>query len=99
MAFLGLGLGSASPPDPAFDPLLKTLSNRTDAPIMLPAELPKELQNVAIDQDVQGDKYTIRFLSGPPDDITEPYIRVSPESAEMSLTPGLWAALHLAPAL
>ena len=43
---------------------------------MLPAELSKELKNVAIDQDVKGDKYSILFLTGPPDDATEPYIRV-----------------------
>jgi hypothetical protein len=77
LAFLGLGIGSTPPPDPAFDPLLKTLSNRTSAPIMLPAELPKELKNVAIDQDVEGDRYQILFLTGPPDSVTAPYIRVS----------------------
>lgn len=81
LAFAGLGFGfgpfaPAAPPDPAFDPLLKTLRSRTDVPVMLPAELPKELKNVAIDQDVKGDGYRILFLTGPPDGATAPYVRV-----------------------
>jgi hypothetical protein len=49
--------------DPAFDPLLSTLREMTTAPIMLPANLPPELKNVAIASDTHGDMYTILFLA------------------------------------
>ncbi len=80
LAFLGLGLrfGSVSPdapPDPAFDLPLQALVNRTEAPIMLPADLPNELENVAIDADLEGDRYGILFKTTPPDELVEPFVR------------------------
>lgn len=51
------------PPDPAFDELLPTLKQMTDAPIMLPANLPEELKYVAVDSGTTGDKYSVWFLN------------------------------------
>jgi hypothetical protein len=47
--------------DPAFDSLLSTLRQKTSAPIMLPAELPDELENVAVDADRGGEEYYLRL--------------------------------------
>ena len=77
-----------TPPDPAFDLLLPTLKERTAAPIMLPADLPDGLNNVAVDADASGDSYGILFLAEPTGNILEQYVhasdagtfRVSPES-------------------
>lgn len=57
-------------PDPAFDQLLPILKLKTSIPIVLPAELPEELKNVAIDGNrdaspQSGDGYGIVFLSRP----------------------------------
>lgn len=79
-------------PDPAFDPLLPTLRERTTAPIMLPAELPEELKNVAVDADLSGDSYGILFLHRPTGNTVERYIHAndagtltaSPEPQETS---------------
>jgi hypothetical protein len=46
--------GRTDPPDPAFDPLLKAMRNRSDAPIVLPTELSKKLKNAAVGRDVRG---------------------------------------------
>ncbi|CAA9398623.1 MAG: hypothetical protein AVDCRST_MAG93-10109, partial [uncultured Chloroflexia bacterium] len=60
------------PPDPAFDGLLPTLKQRTTtAPIMLPAELPSVLKNVAIDRDLEGDLYGIAFFRKPTENVVE----------------------------
>ena len=79
-------------PDPAFDPLLTTLQERTTAPIMLPAELPEELKNVAVDADLSGDRYGILFLHRLTGNKVETYVHAndagtlvaSPESVETS---------------
>lgn len=79
-------------PDPAFDPLLPTLRERTTAPIMLPAELPEELKNVAVDADLSGDRYGILFLQRPTGNTVERYVHTndagtltaSPESGDTS---------------
>jgi hypothetical protein len=71
---------SSSSIDPAFTRLLPTLRQMTTAPIMLPAELPPQLKNVAIAEDpngkgrytTSGDTYTILFRSQPPTDIVQP---------------------------
>ncbi len=60
-----------APPDPAFAGLLPTLQKRTTAPIMLPAELPSVLKNVAIDRDLEGDQYGIAFFREPPENVVE----------------------------
>lgn len=52
-----------TPPDPAFDELLPTLKQMTDAPIMLPADLPEGLQYVAVDSGTSGDEYAVFFLN------------------------------------
>ncbi len=73
-----IGFDSVSPdapPDPAFDLPLQALEPQTEAPIMLPAELPDELKNVAIDEDLEGDSYGILFKSTPPEDLVEPFVR------------------------
>ena len=70
----------ASPADPAFNPLLPTLQRMTSVPVMLPAELPPQLKNVAIARDPNGtaryttseNTYTILFRSQPPADIVQP---------------------------
>jgi hypothetical protein len=58
-----------APPDPAFDLYLPALTSMTDAPIMLPAELPKALENIGINETVEGNSYSITFLSTPPEDL------------------------------
>ncbi len=58
-----------APPDPAFALPLQALEPRTEAPIMLPAELPDELKNVGIQENLEGDRYGIVFLSTPPEDL------------------------------
>lgn len=77
LAFSGLGPGvsSGAPPDPAFDLPLPVLERWTDAPIMLPAELPNELENVALDESYEGDRYGILFKDTPPEDLVEPFVR------------------------
>ncbi|MDQ3638095.1 MAG: hypothetical protein M3426_08900, partial [Actinomycetota bacterium] len=42
------GVKPDAPPDPAFEHLLPTLEGMTDAPVMLPARLPDELDFPAI---------------------------------------------------
>lgn len=78
LIFLGFGFGSVSadaPPDPSFDSLLPTLQSMTNAPIVLPAELPDELDKTAIDGYLGEDEdgYGIVFPYGP----TETVARVS----------------------
>lgn len=81
-----------APPDPAFDALLPTLQQTTTAPIMLPAELPEELKNVAIDSSYGGDEYGILFLAQPTGNVVEDYvhaydagtIRSTPDPEEVS---------------
>lgn len=63
-----------APPDPAFDALLPTLRQMTTAPIMLPARLPEELSNVAVDSATGGDEYGILFLAQPTGDVVEDYV-------------------------
>ena len=58
-----------SPPDPAFDLLLPALKGLTTAPIMLPAELENEFENVGIDDSMEGDRYGLTFLTTPPEDL------------------------------
>lgn len=64
-------------PAPAFDTILPTLRQTTTAPIMLPAELPGELENVAVDADRGGGEYGILFLSRPTDNVLESYVRAN----------------------
>lgn len=64
-----------SPPDQAFDLLLPTLKRWTDAPIMLPVELPNGMENVAIDADLDGDSYGILFEDTPPDEMVDTFVR------------------------
>lgn len=78
LAFLGSGLGFGSvspdaPPDPAFDSLLPTLRGMTDAPIMLPAKLPDELEITAIDSYLSEseDGYGIVFPYGPTERVAQ----------------------------
>lgn len=61
-------------PDPAFDELLPVLQETTTAPIMLPAELPQELQNVAIDVNSSGEEYGILFLGEPTGNVVETFL-------------------------
>lgn len=69
--------GTNSPADPAFDPLLPTLRQSTTAPIMLPADLPEELNNVAIDADQSGDRYGILSLYEPTGNVVESYVHAN----------------------
>lgn len=64
---------SGTSPDPAFDLLLPPLEFQTTAPIMLPAELPNEFENMGINEDMEGDRYELDFLTTPPDDLTGTY--------------------------
>lgn len=70
------------PPNAAFNQLLPTVQQMTTAPMMLPASLPGEIKNVAIEQDPNenpyttgGEQYTILFLSAMsnPNQIVMPY--------------------------
>jgi hypothetical protein len=63
--------------DPAFDALLPTLRQTTSAPIMLPADLPKELQNVAVDADQGGERYGILSLYEPSGLVVESYVHAN----------------------
>ena len=63
--------------DPAFDSILPTLRQTTSAPIMLPAELPEELQNVAVDADQGGDRYGILSLYRPSGNAVESYVHAN----------------------
>lgn len=63
-----------APPDPAFDAPLPTLRQSTTAPIMLPAELPEELSNAAVDSSSGGDEYGILFLAQPTGNVVEDYV-------------------------
>ncbi len=72
-----LRVGSVSPDAPpvsAFDLPLQALKNQTNAPIMLPAELPDELKNVAVDADLEGDSYGLLFETTPPDELIESFV-------------------------
>lgn len=61
-------------PHPAFDLLLPTLREMTNAPIMLPAELPDDMDIAAIDGYLTDDeqKYGIVFTYGPTEVVAEP---------------------------
>jgi hypothetical protein len=63
--------------DSAFDPLLPTLRQTTNAPIMLPADLPEELQNVAVDADRGGDGYGVLSLYRPTGNVVEGYVHAN----------------------
>jgi hypothetical protein len=63
--------------DPAFDPLLPTLRRTTSAPIMLPADLPEELGNVAVDADRGGDGYGVLSLYRPTGNVVEGYVHAN----------------------
>lgn len=55
-----------APPDPAFDKLLPELERRAEnVNLMLPAELPSVLKNVAVNRDLEGDGYGIAFFREP----------------------------------
>lgn len=72
VALLGIGFGPVhadAPPDPAFDLYLPVLQGMTEAPIMLPAELPEALENIGVNESVEGDSYVMSFLSTPPDEL------------------------------
>ena len=58
-----------APPAPAFDLLLPALKNLTTAPIMLPAELENEFDNVGIEAGLEGDRYELTFLTTPPEEL------------------------------
>ncbi|MDP9484185.1 MAG: hypothetical protein M3Q49_00030 [Actinomycetota bacterium] len=64
-------------PDPAFDPIYPTLRQTTTAPIVLPAELPDELRNVAVDADRGGDEYGVLFLYQPTGNVLESQVRAN----------------------
>ena len=64
-------------PAPAFDELLPVLQATTTAPIMLPAELPEELQNVAVDADLSGEEYGILFLGEPTGEVVETFVHAN----------------------
>ena len=63
-------------PDPAFALLLPIVKNRTDAPILLPAKLPNELQNVSVDAGLDGDEYGILFTIVSPDNVLQSFSSV-----------------------
>lgn len=65
----GASVPPHAPPDPAFDLLLPPLKSLTTAPIMLPAELPNELENVGINENLEGDRYGLTFLTTPPEEL------------------------------
>ncbi len=75
-----------APPDPAFDKLLPTLRQRTNTEIMLPAELPDELRNVAVDADASGDSYGILFLAEPTGNVVEEYVHAY-DAGTLSVSP------------
>jgi hypothetical protein len=59
-----------SPPDPTFDKLLPELERRTEnVNLLLPAELPSTLDNVAIDPNLQGNRYGIAFFREPQENV------------------------------
>lgn len=64
-------------PDPAFDAILPTLRGMTTAEVMLPAELPGELEDVAVDSVTGGEEYGILFLAEPPNSTVEDFVRAS----------------------
>ncbi len=68
----GSSVSTDAPPDPAFDHLLADLEESTDAPIMLPAELPDEMDLPAIDGYYSGEGYGIVFPYGPSETTAEP---------------------------
>ncbi|QIN82782.1 hypothetical protein GBA63_09065 [Rubrobacter tropicus] len=59
-----------SPPDPAFEHLLPSIEGTTDAPVMLSAELPDDMDLPAIDGYYSGDGYGIVFPYGPSETTT-----------------------------
>ncbi len=75
-----------APPDPAFDLLLPTLKERSTAPMMLPAEVPNEFENVAVDADASGNRYGVLFLNTPPDEIVQSFVRAG-TVATLTATP------------
>lgn len=63
-------------PDPAFEDLVPLLQTRsTTPPIMLPADLPSVLENVAIDPNLEGDSYGVIFFREPPDNALQDWGR------------------------
>lgn len=68
---------ASSEADPAFDPLLPTLRQKTSAPIMLPAELPDELENATVDADRGGEEYGILFLFEPSGNVEQSYVHAN----------------------
>jgi len=72
--------------------LLPTLEERTDAPIMLPARLPNEFENVAVDEALNDKSYGIVFLYTSPERILQRWARadavgtlvVTPTSSEQA---------------
>lgn len=88
----GAESGISTVPDPAFDELLPVLGQTTSAPVMLPAELPSGLENVAVDADLEGEEYGILFLYDPPENVVEGFsgagtigtLEVSPEPESLS---------------
>ncbi|MDP9480434.1 MAG: hypothetical protein M3R38_33030, partial [Actinomycetota bacterium] len=78
-------------PDPAFDPIIPTLRQTTTAPIMLPAELPAELRNVAADADRGGDEYGVLFLYRPTGNVSESYVHAN-DVGTLTAAPGPAAA-------
>lgn len=67
----GAGLfGNSESPDPAFDLVLPILTDETNVPVMLPAELPTAFENVGVDENrLDEDSYGVTFLSTPPDEL------------------------------
>ncbi|QIN79913.1 hypothetical protein GBA65_16820 [Rubrobacter marinus] len=61
-------------PDPVFGEILPTLAARTTAPIMLPADLPPDLSNVAVDADRSGEEYGILFQYRPGGGVLDSYV-------------------------
>lgn len=82
-----------APPDPAFDKLLPELERRTEnANLLLPAELSSVLKNVAVDRDLEGDRYGIAFFREPQENVVEGWgraevygtLRAVPKEEEIS---------------
>ena len=78
-------------PDPAFDPIFPTLRQSTTAPVILPADLPEELRNVAVDADRGGDEYGVLFLYRPTASVSESYVHAN-DVGTLTAAPGAGAA-------
>lgn len=63
-------------PDPVFDEILPYLRRATDAPIILPADWPEELEDVAIHNVTEPTRegYDILILAGPAEGVVEDYM-------------------------